>query len=75
MTMSMARCQEQRRSVVAGEDEGQDDGVGLHHATQNSMKFIYLLKKNRGVDHEAYRILVTPTKDQTHAPCSGKVES
>ena len=48
MTMSMARCQEQRRSVVAGEDEGQDDGVGLHHATQNSMKFIYLFKKMGG---------------------------
>ena len=34
--------------MVAGEDEGQDDGVGLHHATQNSMKFIYLLKKKQG---------------------------
>ena len=74
MTMSMAGCQEQRRSVVGGEDGGQDDGVGFHHATQNRMKFIYLFKK-WGVHHAAYRILVPPTKDQTHAPCSGDGES
>ena len=43
--MSMAGCQEQRRSVVGGEDGGQDDGVEFHHATQNGMKCIYLFKK------------------------------
>ena len=45
MMMSMAGCQEQRRSVVGGEDGGQDNGVGFRHATQNGMKCIYLFKK------------------------------